>query len=82
MKRVQLDDQLVALFGNFEEDVALCDTAGNIVATIKRSTPWSDPDQWETLTPEMSAEEWQRLSQSKERGVSTQEMLRELREQS
>jgi hypothetical protein len=60
MIRVRLDDDLRQKFHNFTDDVEIVDADGSVVARFQRSTPWSDPDQWELLTPEIPQEEIER----------------------
>jgi hypothetical protein len=60
MIRIPVDDELRRRFKNFEHDIELYDEQGNVLARFLRSTPWSDPDQWEPLTAEITQEEIER----------------------
>lgn len=60
MVRITTNDDIQKLFGNFSEDFEICDDAGNVLARLQRTTPWSDPDQWEPITPEITQEEIER----------------------
>ncbi len=57
MIRITVDDELRRKFHHFKEDVEICDEEGRVLARFQPSTPWTDPDQWEPLTPEISQEE-------------------------
>ena len=80
MKRIIVDDELRKTLLDFSEDIELVDEAGRILARVQRSTPWLDPDEWEPLTPEISAEEIQRRLESGEPTYSTEEVLAKLRQ--
>jgi hypothetical protein len=60
MVRITVDDELRKKFLDFSDDIELCDESGRVLARFQRSTPWSDPDQWEPITPEVSQEEIER----------------------
>jgi hypothetical protein len=79
MKRITLDAELRQRLGNLSDDVELCDDHGNVVARVQRSTPWNDPDNWVELTPDITDEEWDRIRQTKDYGVTTQELLDHLK---
>lgn len=75
MVRIKANSEMRKLFDNFANDYEICDDAGRVLARVQRTTPWSDPDQWEPLTPEISAEELERRRNSNEARFTTQEVL-------
>jgi hypothetical protein len=79
MTRITIDDDLRKKLLDFREDVDLCDDDGRVVARVQRSTPWNDPANWEQLTPDISDEEWERIRNSAEPGITTQELLDHLK---
>lgn len=60
MVRIQVDSELRKKFLDFREDIEICDETGRVLARFQHSTPWTDPDQWEPLTPEIGQEEVER----------------------
>jgi len=78
MVRITIDEELRKRFLDFSDDIELCDESGRVVARFQRSTPWSDPDQWEPITPEISPEEIQQRLNSYERIYTTAEVLEKL----
>jgi hypothetical protein len=60
MLRIKVDDELRKRFGDFKQDVELCDEDGRVLGRFQISAPWTDPDQWEPLTPEITQEEIER----------------------
>lgn len=60
MLRITVNDVLRKTFGDFREDVELCDENGQVLGRFQVSAPWTDPDQWEPLTPEITQEEIER----------------------
>ena len=60
MLRITVDDELRKKFKDFKEDVELYDSDGRVVGRFHISAPWTDPDQWEPLTPEISQEQIER----------------------
>jgi hypothetical protein len=79
MTRITLDDELREKLLDFKDDVELCDNDGRVVARVQRSTPWNDPDNWTELTPDITDEEWQRIKESGDFGISTQELINHLK---
>jgi hypothetical protein len=75
MTRVTIDDDLRQKLLGLNKALELCDERGNVVARLQPSTPWTDPDNWELLTPEVSEEELERLRNSDEPRYTTQEVL-------
>jgi hypothetical protein len=60
MIRITVDEYLRKKFGDFKQDVELYDEGGRVLGRFQISAPWTDPDQWEPLTPEISQEEVER----------------------
>jgi hypothetical protein len=60
MIRITVDEELRKKFRDFKQDVELCDETGRVLGRFQISAPWTDPDQWEPLTPEISQEEIER----------------------
>jgi len=60
MVRITVDSELRKKFLDFTDDIELCDESGRVLARFQRSTPWSDPDQWEPIAPEVSQREIER----------------------
>jgi hypothetical protein len=60
MLRITVDDELRKRFRDFKQDVEICDENGRVLGRFQISAPWTDPDQWEPLTPEISQEEIER----------------------
>lgn len=81
MKRITLDDVLLAKLGNLVEDAELCDENGRVVGWVSKSMLYSDPNNWEELTPDITEEEWQRICASGDYGISTQELINHLKAQ-
>lgn len=79
MKRITLDDVLREKLGNLAEDVELCDDQGRVVARIQCSTPWSDPEHWTQLTEDITDDEWQRICESGDYGMTTRELIDHLK---
>lgn len=75
MVRIKANNEIRKLFGDFTEDFEICDDSGRVLARVQRSTPWTDPDQWERLTPEITAEELKRRRTSNEPRYTTQEVI-------
>jgi hypothetical protein len=78
MVRITIDDELRRKFLDFTDDIELSDESGRVLARFQRSTPWSDPDQWEPITPEISPEEIQQRLNLYERSYTTIEVLDKL----
>ena len=79
MKRITVDDDLKEKLLGFDEDIELCDQEGYVLARVKPSTPWNDPDNWVLLTPEITPEEIQRRLTTDEPTFTTQEVIEKLR---
>jgi hypothetical protein len=79
MKRITLDAELREKLGNLSEDLELCDEHGYVVAHVQRSTPWNDPENWIELTPDITDEEWERIRNSDDPGITTQELIDHLK---
>ena len=79
MTRITIDDELRRKLLNFRDDVELCDDDGRIIARVQRSTPWNDPANWTELAPDVSEEEWLRIRESGDYGVSTQDLINHLK---
>jgi hypothetical protein len=66
-------------------EIELCDESGRLLARatpVEASRSYLEsiiPEGWEPVLPEVSDEEIERLSQSDERGISTDELIRRLR---
>lgn len=75
MQRKQVNDTIRAFFGDFIDDTELYDEHGRVVAFVKRPTHADDPENWVQVSPPVSDEEWQRLRDSDEPGMTTQELL-------
>lgn len=75
MTRKVINESIRQFFDDFVDDVELCDEQGRVIASVKRSTPWSDPDNWVQVTSDISEEEWQKLRDGGDPGLSTQELL-------
>ncbi len=78
MVRIPADNEIRKLFRNFTEDFEICDDAGNVLARVQRTTPWSDPDQWEPMTPEISQEEIERRLATPGPTFTTAQVLEQL----
>lgn len=79
MTRITVDDELRKRLRNFAEDLEICDEQGYVIAKVVRSTPLTDPGNWEQLTPELSEEEWERIKDSDEPGITTAELIAHLK---
>jgi hypothetical protein len=79
MTRITIDDDLRAKLLNFREDLELCDEGGFVIARVQRSTPWNDPENWIELTPDITEEEWERIRNSDDPGITTQELIDHLK---
>lgn len=79
MTRITADAELRSKLLNFSHDLEICDDQGRVVARVQCSTPWNDPENWEQLTPDISEEEWDRIRESKDYGITTQELLDHLK---
>lgn len=75
MTRVIVDDALRTKLGDFAQPLELCDGAGRVLG---RFLPTIDPQQYEGLEPQMSAEELQRRKQNRGKTYSTAEVLAHL----
>jgi hypothetical protein len=78
MVRITVDDELREKFHNFTEDVEICDEDGRVLARFQPSTPWTDPDQWEPLTPDISQEEIERRLASDGPRYTTAQVIEKL----
>lgn len=78
MVRITIDDELKKQLLAAEGEVELCDASGRILA-LARPTMGDPMEGWVPYTPEPTEEELERLSQSKERGISTSELIELLR---
>ena len=79
MTRITLDEDLRRKLLNLTQDLEICDACGNVIARVVRSTPLTDPDNWEQLGPELSEEEWERIKDSDNPGVTTAELIAHLK---
>jgi hypothetical protein len=79
MTRITADDVLRTKLFNFSRDLEICDEQGRVVARVQCSTPWNDPAYWTEVTPDITDEEWQRLRESGDYGVTTQELIDHLK---
>jgi hypothetical protein len=79
MLRIPIDDELRARFRDFQHDIELYDKDGKVLARFLRSTPWSDPEDWEPLTPEISQEEIERRLAEGGPTFTTAQLIDELR---
>jgi hypothetical protein len=79
MTRITADADLRSKLLNFSRDLEICDEEGRVMARVQCSAPWNDPDNWEQLTPDITDEEWERIRQTKDYGVTTQELLDHLK---
>jgi hypothetical protein len=75
MIRINVDAEIRAKLQNPRENIEICDDDGQVLATFRRSTPLTDPENWEPLTPEVTEEELERLRNSDEPRYTTQEVL-------
>jgi hypothetical protein len=82
MTRITIDSDLRKKLLNCATPLELCDEAGLILARLTPSTPWTDPDKWEELTPPVSKEELQRRLNSNEPTYSTKEVMDMIRKAS
>ena len=78
MVRITVDDELRRRFQDFKEEVEICDEDGRVLARIQPSTPWTDPDEWEPLTPEISQEEIERRLAAGGPSYTTAEVIERL----
>ena len=79
MVRITADDILRQKLLNFSQDIEICDDAGQVIARVQRSTPWTNPGQWEPITPPIDERELQRRRTSDEPRYSTREVLDHLK---
>lgn len=79
MVRITADDELRKRLLNFSQDIEICDDVGQVLARVQRSTPWTDPEQWELLTPLTDERELERRRDSDEPRYTTQQVLDHLR---
>lgn len=79
MTRITADAELRSKLLNFTQDLEICDEKGQVVARLHRSTPLTDPESWIELTPDITDEEWERIRQTKDYGITTQELLDHLK---
>jgi hypothetical protein len=79
MQRKQVTESIRAFFGDFAEDMELYDEHGRVVAFVKRPMRLDDPENWVLVSPPVSDEEWKRLRDCEEPGLTTKELLEHLR---
>jgi hypothetical protein len=75
MTRVTVDSDLRKKLMNCTTPLELCDEQGYVLAKLVPSTPWTDPENWIELTPDVSDEELDRRSISNEPSYSTEEVI-------
>ncbi len=73
MTQVILDPMMRSKLHNLREPLDLCDESGRVLARV---VPVLDPSQYETIEPQLSAEELQRRREEPE--FSTAEVLAHL----
>jgi hypothetical protein len=81
MTRVTVDAELRRRLMNCTTPLELCDERGTVLARLTPSTPWTDPENWIELTPNLSDEEIQRQIDSGEETYSTQELIEKIKRQ-
>jgi hypothetical protein len=79
MTRITADAELRKKLLNFSEDLEICDENGFVIARMQRSTPETDPENWEELTPPMSEETFLKTLNSNDPGITTEELKAHLR---
>lgn len=79
MQRKQVTESIRAFFGDFAEDMELCDEHGRVIAFVKRPAPTDEPEHWVQVSEPESPEEWARLRDSDELGITTEELKKYLR---
>jgi len=79
MTRVTIDADLRKKLLNFTKPLELCNESGAVVARLVPSTPWTNPEEWIDLTPDVTDEEIQRAIDSGEETYSTQELIDEIK---
>jgi hypothetical protein len=72
MTRIVVDEALLSRLHNLAEPLELCDASGRVLG---RFVPEFDPAEYEGLEPQISDEELDRRSQSRERMYTTDEVL-------
>jgi hypothetical protein len=78
MTRVTVDAELKKKLLNCTTPLELCDERGYVLAKLTPSTPWTDPENWESLGPESSDEEIEREIDGGE-FYTTQELIDEIK---
>lgn len=78
MTRVTVDSDLRKKLMNCTTPLELCDEHGYVLAKLVPSTPWTDPENWESLGPEPTDEEIQRAIDAGE-FWTTQELIAEIK---
>ena len=79
MTRIVVDTNMISQLGGLNQDSEVWNAQGEFLGRFLASTPNTDPEHWEWLTPEVSAEEIQRRINSGEPRYSTAEVLDKLR---
>jgi hypothetical protein len=79
MTRVTIDEEMQKKLLDCAKPLELCNEAGVVLARLTPSTPWTNPGDWEELTPPVSDEELQRRLNSNEPTHSTQEVIEMLK---
>jgi hypothetical protein len=77
--RITVDKEMREKLLNFSRPLELCNEAGMILARLVPSTPLSNPEDWEELTPMPTDEDIQRRIDSNERTYSTQELIEKIK---
>jgi len=75
MTRVTVDAELRRRLMNFTTPLELCDERGTVVARLTPSTPWTDPENWIDLSPNLSDDEIQSRIDSGEETYGTQDLI-------
>jgi hypothetical protein len=78
MTRVTVDAEMRKKLMDCSTPLELCDEKGYVLAKLVPSTPWTDPENWESLGPEPSEEEIEREIDAGE-FYTTQELMDEIK---
>jgi hypothetical protein len=78
MTTVIADDVLRTKLLDFSRDLMICDGRGRVVAQL-RCTPPANLNGWVQVSEPESPEEWARLRDSDEPGLTTEELKQHLR---
>lgn len=78
MTRVTVDAEMRKKLMDCSQLLELCDEKGIVLAKLVPSTPWTDPNEWESLGPEPTDEEIEREIEAGD-FYTTQELMDEIK---